>query len=255
MPIEHQRPSRHSDLLLCGGLLGVALFALAVPVPGPLLTVLGVPVALVVPGYAAMGAAFGSQQPEALTRATLTVGTSLVLLILVSVTLDAISIALDATSLTVALTVVTVPSLVVAARRQRDGDDLLAMTVRRFREVRATTVVLAVLLGIAAPVGMIVVARTTQPAVGITGDVALAATTDREGVTHISVINAQSAARTYRLMVIQDGATLRRGTLRVGPGRTARAHAMLDRGVPAEIRLLDDAGTRLRTVKLSAERP
>jgi uncharacterized membrane protein len=102
--------------------LGAAALAIAVVLPSPLRAIVALPIALLLPGYALLLAAFGdARERDGVATAALGAALSISLYPLVALSLFALSIRLSTTSVLVATEIVVLALGVVAGVRTRPG--------------------------------------------------------------------------------------------------------------------------------------
>jgi uncharacterized membrane protein len=190
----------HRDLrLVCAAAVLCALVAALVPLEIVRL-IAALPLALFLPGYAVIAAAFGSQELEAPKRLMLSVATSLMVLVLGTFVLNVFPFGLTTASWAVLLPVVTIAACRAAAlRRDRPARDAAAVSLPRPGAGGVVLGVIALLIA-AAAIALAQKPLAADDAVGFTA-LWMLPTDSREDAVAVGVVSNQHHPTSYRLEV------------------------------------------------------
>jgi uncharacterized membrane protein len=191
----------HRDLkLACGAAVLCALVAALVPLELVRL-VAALPLTLFLPGYAIVAVAFGSRELAPPKRIVLSVGTSLMVLVLGAFVLNIFPFGLRTASWAVLLPLVVIAAARGAALRRDPADRVARRRATVPRPALASPAIVAVALLIAA--AALVLAQKPLPADNAAGYSALwmLPTDSREDAVAVGVISSEHDYTSYRLKV------------------------------------------------------
>jgi hypothetical protein len=199
----------HRDLVATFAFALAALLVAVLPSPGVVQALVGVPMALLVPGYALVAAMLPPGRLGGVERATASLAAALATTVLTAVALDALGVRIDTAAVCAASAAVTLPATAVAWLRRR------GTVVRRDRRVLASWLEAGAVLTVVAAVATLAfsLAETPSRADGVTGYTTVAG--ERSG-TSLRLTVKSNELRHVRYRVVVDAGRTPPRTASVG---------------------------------------
>jgi hypothetical protein len=190
-----------------------ALVVLVLPDAAALRVAFGVPLVLVVPGYALAAAVFAGDPPERAALVMWTIALSVAACILVTLALDVAGVRLTGVAFACALAGTTAAGAAAAALRRRG-----AAAPRLGRVPLRWAAVIAVAAAVFA--GLFAALRQPLPNTAVPGYTQLSGLRSPDGGIRLKVTSAEQARARFRLSVTTGERTLRAVTLDLRPGQS-----------------------------------
>ena len=205
------------DLWLVGSLAVLDAALLLVPyLDGPVRIALGLPLALVLPGYALQAAADPARRLQWAERLVLSLGLTLALIVLAGLVLNLTPAGLRREPWTTLLTIVTLAGCGVAAIRRQRIHDLFVLPGVRSRRVDFLALLGA--MGLAGVALVISGASAQQPRIGFSELWLIPP--DTGAPTSVGVRSMELAPALFHLQVISGETTVLDSRFNLSPGQT-----------------------------------
>jgi hypothetical protein len=195
---------RQRDLAAIAGYAVLAAAAVWVVHPQGAGGLLLAPLLVVCPGYALVRAIEGARSPDALELVITTVALSFATAALGGLVLNSLNLGLTARTWSTLLVVVTVAAAAVAARRRVADESARHFSIR----IRATPLLASATICVLLLVAAVIAVRSQQAQDRRTATAALGVAASDGGATlRISVVNADTGPRRYRVRIDAGGRT------------------------------------------------
>lgn len=241
---------RRRDLAAVVGYAVLAAGAVWVLRPGGAGGLLLTPLLVVCPGYALVRAIEGRRCPDALELVVTTVALSFATAALGGLVLNALNLGLTAHTWSTLFLIVTAAAAAVAARRRAGADE---PTPRRSIRIPSLPLLATVAICAALSAAVVVAIRSQEAQDRRTATTTLGAVATNGGSTlRISVVNADSGSRRYRVRIDSGRRTITTFSLALASGGQWSGTRHVSRSRPGPVRIELFGATRskvpLRTV-------